>query len=276
MKSATSKYRFARTHNLDAKDFLEQVTAILKDSSHSHNLFFIDPYDYTRYSQENLNVLLKLNRSDYLIFMPTNHIYRFHNTKDNPARKFIFDFGINQDILKDIKNINYFANQLTIILKDKADTKYGYNYKIENKDSNNSVFHLFFITKKFRRAENFLEGIDKIKEMLKTSQVVFFNFSRWDVKSILEKSLSQEKTNQILFDEMIQKGYLAKKFNLVLKHLEKSEQLVVRADFKRRQGAFYLDKKDKTIYIKYQNERYRMDRIHLEPSHRMHQSIRWL
>ena len=254
LKKVTNKYEFVDVKNLSANEFLGEVSTKLKDNNKkSHNLFFIDPYGYTQYSQRNLNDLLNLNNSDYLIFMPTNHIYRFHKKEDNPARKFVLDLGITDNILKGTKNINSFVKQLTNILKEKANTEYGYSHKIVNKDATNSVFHLFFITKHLRGAEKFLEGIDKIKGKF-IKQLDFFPLSESEIKVILKEFLAQEKTNHDLYDEIIKRGYLAKQVTPVLKELESAGTLEINADFHRKKGAFYLKEKIKTIRIGYKNE----------------------
>ena len=125
--------QFVDVRKMKAEKFLNDVTAVLGNSSTGkiHSLFFIDPYGYTQYSQENLRSLLKLKDADYLIFIPTNSIYRFKRAKGNPARQFVLDLGIEESALENINNIDSFVIKLTEILKKMADTEFGYNYELK-------------------------------------------------------------------------------------------------------------------------------------------------
>lgn len=252
LKRSTSKHRgFVRVYNWEAERFLSKVHSELKKISRNrnlHNLFFIDPYGYTQYSQENLIDLLNLNNSDYLIFIPTISIYRFKNTEDNPARKFVLDLGIQESVLNDIKNVESFAEKLKKELKEKAQVEFAYQYRLKNKEVPYSIFHLFFITKHIKGAQKFLEAKNKIIE--KQGQLIFLSLEESEIESKLQKILSKEIDNHELFKEIIKMGYLPKEVTLILKKWEDEGELRIRAEFKRKKGSYYLTNNEKTVFIK--------------------------
>lgn len=257
LKKSTGKYQdFVSVYNFEAEEFLSQVHSELKKISRNrnlYNLFFIDPYGYTQYSQENLSNLLNLKNSDYLIFVPTIFIYRFKNAENNPARKFVLDWGIQESILEDTKNIETFAEKLKKKLKEKAQAEFTYQYRLKNKQVPYNIFHLFFVTKHIKGAEKFLEAKNKVKEKIEKleNQLSFLDLAESEIENQLQKILSKGITNRELFQEVIKIGCLPKEINPILRRLEDKKQLKIEAhgEFKRRKGAYYLKEKEKSEKI---------------------------
>ncbi len=244
---------FVGVFNMDAKDFLDEIIKFLSSSRKIHSLIFIDPYGYTQYTKENLVRLLNLSRIDYLIFMPTSHIYRFHGKEDNPARQFALDLGVKPSTLSKSAsskpNYDIFSAELLAGLKKIAESDYGYSYKLENKEASNTYHHLFFITKERRGAEQFLKAKDKLKVKLQ-QQLTFFDFNEIEIKKDLSDMLQKPITNTKLSDEMIKKGYLPKEINPLLKKMEKDGKLkifLISPHSKRRKGSFYLNDKEENL-----------------------------
>ena len=236
---------FVGVFNMDAEDFLDEIIKFLSSSRKIHSLIFIDPYGYTQYSKENLVRLLALSRIDYLIFMPTSHIYRFLGGEDNPARQFASDLGVKLN--KD--NYDTFSVELLARLKEIAKSDYGYSYKLENKEASSAHHHLFFITKNRRGAEQFLKAKNKLKAKL-TQQLTIFDFDEIEMKKDLSDMLQKPITNTKLSDEMIKKGYLPKEINPLLKKMEKDGKLkifLISPHSKRRKGSFYLNDKEENL-----------------------------
>ena len=253
LKQVVSAYGdFVRVQNGAAENFLSQVNKTLNAApKRFHNLFFIDPYGYTQYSQENLRQLLRQRNSEYLIFIPTNHIYRFKGAEDNPASKFVSDIGVERSASG---TIDSFANELTEKLKEKANAEFAYNYKLEDKSVPNSVFHLFFITRHIQGAVKFLQAKNKVKDELKKQphiQMALFDAEASEMELALRKILLPGITNRKLFQEIIKHGYLAPEISPILKRLEKEGSLEIQANFKRRKGAFYLGDDYDRITIRY-------------------------
>lgn len=242
---------FVKVYNHDAKDFLSKVNGFLSlHEGNIHNLLFVDPYGYTQYTRENLTNLLKLSGVDYLIWMPTNSIYRFRRDEGGPARQFVLDLGVDKASLEDIKRVDSLAGKLVTRLKEIAGTAFGYAYKLVNKGAPNSIFHLFFITRNITGAKKFLEAKNEIKRQLQTSQLELFDVDgaqrEEDVRALLHRPLR----NMELYEEVIKKGHLPKEISPILKRMERDGEIQVQAGFDRRKGSFYLGNRNKTIRIK--------------------------
>ncbi len=236
---------FVKIFNMDANNFLDEIIKFLPKHGEIHSLIFIDPYGYTQYTRENLARLLDLSRIDYLIFMPTSHIYRFHGKEDNPAHRFALDLDVNPSTLSK-PDYDIFSAELLAGLKQKAQSDYGYGYKLENKNGS-STHHLFFITKNQLGAKKFLEAKNTLKAKL-LKQLTFFDFSKDEIKRDLLDLLQEPISNTKLLDEMLRKGHLPTEVNPLLNQMEKDERLhisLIPPHPKRRKGSFYLnDKKE--------------------------------
>ena len=257
LNESLSEYEFANITNIPADDFVchlfENECLSAGKIRNSRSLVFIDPYGYTQLSQKNLNKLLQKKEVEILLFMPTNSIYRFKSKEGKPARNFILEFGIQEHLINDIKDIDSFAAELTKKLKERASTPYAYNYEIVNRNATNSKFHLFFVTRNIVGARKFLEAKNKISKALE-SQLSFFNIDRTKREDNLRAILSQRKSNTELYAEIIQHGYLPSEINPILKEMESSKALQIQAHSERKKGCFYLAKSPiKTIYMQVRN-----------------------
>ena len=232
---------FARVCKEKAENFLKKVIDFIEETKQNKflNFFFIDPHGYTEYSTETLKKLLNLKKSEYLIFIPTNHIYRFAKalSEGNPAAKFVRDLGIEN---KDFDNANNFVKELENKFKELAQSDFVYSYKIENKEAPNSFHHLFFITKHIRGAEKFLQTKNKIKEALPHL------FENLDKENAIKEYIQDWRSNHEIYEWGIKNALLPKEINPILRALEKENILVVQCDNpKRRKGFFYLNEKPK-------------------------------
>ena len=239
---------FVGIFNGDAEIFLDEISKFLSKSRKTHSLIFIDPYGYTQYTKENLDSLFNLDRIDYLIFMPTSHIYRFRSIEGKAARRFALDLGVSENTLSET-GYDTFPDELLACLKKIAKSGFGYSYKLENRDAS-STHHLFFITKNITGAIKFLEAKNKIKSKLKNNlQLTLFDFDSNKIEGDLFELLREPITNTKLLEEIVKKGYLSKDITPELKKMENEEKLEVSpipSDLKRRKGSFYLtDKIDK-------------------------------
>ncbi len=240
---------FTEVFNEPADSFIDKVTSVLKNQQYIHNLFFIDPYGYTQYSQENLNNLFSLKKSEYFIFIPITHIYRFKDAAKNPARKFLLDLGMKEENLNDQSNLHDLYNDLTSTLGCKAATQYVYYYELKNTSAPNSIHLLLFITKNIIGAEKFLENVERIK-VESEKQGLLFDLKE-ELKEFLSRLLQNSVTNHKIHEEGIKAGFLPKKINPLLKEWEKADKLEIsEMPEKRKKGAFYLRDRKKTITIR--------------------------
>lgn len=244
---------FTEVYKEKANDFLHKVSQALNKADGIHSLFFIDPHGYKQCLPGRLKKLFDLPHSECLIFIPTNHLYRFIKSpkENNPASRLVFDFGVGEDSLKDIKRPDDFVAILENALKKFASTKFVYSYKLQKKGESGGFYHLFFITKHIRGAQKFLEAKNKVKESL-TKQLSLFSDKESKLEELLKNFLKNWKTNVEVFEFSIQQGFLPKEVYPVLKSLENAEYLEIDSkDQKRRKGSFYLKAKpEKRIHFK--------------------------
>ncbi|MBC6413541.1 MAG: three-Cys-motif partner protein TcmP [Chromatiales bacterium] len=254
-KSMDKYLDFVKTFNADAKKFLDGMSHFLAGKRNLHSLVFIDPYGYTQYSKDNLVRLFSLRNIDYLIFMPTYHIYRFKDDKDNkddkdkPARRFLLNLGMSESELSKSKK-HTFADKLIKILKEMAQTEYGYSYELENRNVANTHYHLFFITKHRTGAEKFLKAKNDIKNKLE-QQLTFSDFNNAQINQYLSELLKKQGpiSNTELSEEIVKKGFLPPDVRPVLQEMEIEGKLEIIPKQKRTPGAFYLTEyKDRNKY----------------------------
>ena len=232
-----------------------------KPNEKFHNLFFIDPHGYKSYSSKNLQRVLNLKDTDCLIFIPTNHIYRFSKKEDSPAQNFAIKLGISKESLLKITTSNQFSEQIKEILKQKSNTNFVYSYKLTNQKASNSSYHLFFITKNIVGARKYLESSEKIKEQTAEKQGLFFKLEDYEkdansfsIYKVIKKFLKTPKTNKELYKKGIEEGILPKKLRKILKDFEKQGYLNIHelTCKKRGIGAFYLNMKEDIIKVYYE------------------------
>ncbi len=245
--SNLENYHFTKVFNKNGEDFLKEINHTFKNKNYKiHNFFFIDPHGYTQYSTSTLKELLNLKSSEYLIFIPTNHIYRFLKAlnENNPAAQFVHNLEMKK---KDFKDANSFVKELEKILKKITNSHFVYSYKIENKEAKSNFYHLLFITKHIIGAEKFLEAINKVKRELLTQLSLFDDL---DKENEVKTYLKDWRNNKEIYEWGIRIGLLPKEINPILKDLENKDKLEIGADKKRRKGSFYLKSNEIKINVK--------------------------
>lgn len=250
LKKSLEQYDFAEITNKTADDFVGEAFAhgclSQRQAKVSRTLLYIDPYGYTQLSQTNLAKILIEKQIEVLMFIPTFSIYRFKNKQRagrlNSARQFLADLGMSEPTINDIKIFDDLVAKLVQALREKARTRFVYSYELPHKKSNR--YHLFFVTKNVAGARKFLEAKNEIRK----GQLTLFDGTGREVE-VVREVLSREITNKKLYVEMIERGYLPRAVNPVLRSLEKKDILKVRPHPERQKGGYYLDNNPKTPTI---------------------------
>ncbi|MGA7577427.1 MAG: three-Cys-motif partner protein TcmP [Desulfobaccales bacterium] len=247
---------FVRITNQDANQYIQSLEAIRG----SHNLFFIDPHGYTQVSIDNLKRLFSMEKSDFLIFVPIYHIYRFRPkevdvSQTKPVADFLKALGINDDDITSADDVEKFANLIVESLRNISGTQWVYKQIIENR-SYNSQYCLFFITKNILGAEKFLEAQHKLEKEIKANEAqASFDF----VSDLYRKSIlhyieyGKPYDNVGLYEIGIKSGLLPRDIKKELTKLENDGEIeIIELPTKKR--------KRKGFYINYDHYRVR-DRI---------------
>ena len=235
---------FVRITNQDADQYIQSWEAI----SGSHNLFFIDPHGYTQVSIENLKRLFTMERSDFLIFVPIYHLFRFKEVdaaQTKPVADFLKALGIDDDDLTTADDVKKFADLIVEALRKISVTQWAYRQIIENRVYNSS-YCLFFITHHIRGAEKFLEAQHELEKEIKASerQRSFDFVADLNRRSILDFiEYGKPYDNVSLYELGIKSGFLPKDINQELTKLEHDGEVeVVELPNKKRQRkGFYIN-----------------------------------
>ena len=140
------------------------------------------------------------------------------------------------DLAKASSKIVDFAEKIKLAIAKKANTQYAY-YKMLKSAKNNSQYALFFSTKHILGAEKFLEALDKIEE-----KDLFENTISDKDNAFIKMISSKKKLNNCdLHKYGLLSSLLPKRVNIILKELEKNENIIVFPKIKnRRKGNFYI------------------------------------
>ena len=245
-------------NNENATTFIKKISKCINvQSTGTRNLIFIDPYGYKLITKSLIENLLKNKRTEVIIFLPIEQMYRFQSrTQDaeipsgfRPLKNFIDEFGI------DIANIHNSKNFILAIKKSLSfDDKYfSASYHIRNQQGGH--YGLFFITSSIKGLEKIIEvkwqqdeqqgeGFDGQKQVdifLETQKIDEF-------EKILIGYLNQNRDNREIYQFTLQNGFLPKHTKRVLKKLQDSSKLEIFPDDIRR-GSFYI------TYENYKNDR---------------------
>lgn len=258
---------------LDAQEMLEKVLMLVNDQSFDErNLIFLDPYGYRQIKKETIEKLIKTNKVEIILFLPTSQMYRFKDVvqvEDRKAyealRNFIFDFfdpnhpiRLNENGENTI-NIFDFIEYLREAFSLNG-TCYSSSFYLQRDASN--YYALFFLTKNLLGLERIIDAkwlIDTTKGkgfLLDNRQHSLFR----EVldKSDLESSLAILR--EIIIGELVYKKnidncdlyYIALMSNFrptharqVLERMQDEEMIVVcKIDGKKRKkGDFYIGNK---------------------------------
>ena len=112
-----------------------------------------------------------MERSDFLIFIPISHLFRFKkvDAETKPVKEFLTALGIKYEDIVKVDDIEQFADLITGALQEISDTEWVYKYIINNRIYNIS-YCLFFITHNIRGAEKFLEAQQKLEKEIKDTR----------------------------------------------------------------------------------------------------------
>jgi three-Cys-motif partner protein len=251
LQGALKPFTFVALSNLDANGYIQQWRL----PNGSHNLFFVDPHGYTQISIDNLKRLFSTERSDFLIFIPIYHIYRFLRTGEDSEQltsiaNFLRDLNIGEKEAKNAVDLEAFAELVIDALRSISDTEWIYKEMIKNKQFN-SQHCLIYITRNILGAQKFLEAQYQLKEQTKASQAQteFAFLEDLDARSILPFiECGKPYDNVQLYEIGIKAGLLPKQLNKELKRLEENGKLVVTpCEGQNRKGkAYYIDYKYRT------------------------------
>ena len=246
--------KFTSLFNQDANNYIYELNL----PEGSHNLFFLDPHGYTQVSTDNLKNLFTMNNSDFLIFIPIFHIYRFLKPSESaeqddedesygffddlgletsqksivdreayyePIAKFLSGLGIDKSNAEATQSVEEFSETITEALKTISGSDFVYSHMIKKKGKN-SKYCLFFISQHILGAEKFLDArchlITKIDKLDHQHRFDFVSdtSNRASILNFVRRGLLYD--NVTLYEIGIKSGFRPPELNKEIRNIEKN------------------------------------------------------
>jgi three-Cys-motif partner protein len=248
-----NNYHFPETgkiffYNKEYLDILLKVTEFINSLNHEKAFVFIDPYGYKDIRASQIKDLLSSRKTEVLLFLPTQFMYRF-DEKGTP--QVLIDIIKELIDIKDWKSntsVFCFIEQFTNALRKYLGDGYFVDTFTIEKDSK-TVYCLFFFSTHIRGFEKMLQTKWELDDedgrgfsYEKTGDL--FSKSKYkDFEDRLVNFLSEERNNLDIYSFTLKNGFLTKHVNQILKNLEENNRIEI-VNFqieKRKKGAFYIN-----------------------------------
>lgn len=209
---------------------------------------FIDPYGYKEIKPQLIRELMKGGKTEVLLFLPTQQMFRFSNKGTPEALSDFLEplhdghgFPICQSIFE---YVSYIVRGFRHFMPD----CYVDSFTIR-KDPK-TAFCLFFFTSNLKGAEKMLEAKWKLDEQQGAGwsyedsyalAPLFKNADTHPLEKLIESRLrSGAQTNATIYEATLRAGYLPKHALTILAKMQKDHRIRVSPDGTRA-GAFYLN-----------------------------------
>lgn len=233
----------------DYKDFLNNLPDNLLKLKEEKAFIFLDPYEYKHIKMSHLKSLMANKKSEVLLWLPTQFMYRFEKNGTPTALKDFIEelvpfekWNPSQDVWKFVEK-----------LKENFQIEMGKDFYVDNftiKKDNNTVFCLFFFTSHIKGFEKMLESKWKIDTIYGKgwhytgNQVTLFSEAE---KNPLEEKLKiflsdKIRNNSEIYEFTLRQGYLPKHTTEVFTDWQKNSILDVQSNNGKqiRRRAFYI------------------------------------
>jgi len=219
--------------SIDYKDLLSSLTTTLSKLDKEKAFIFIDPYEYKHIKISHIKIshikdLMKNRKSEVLLWLPTQFMYRFEKNGTPTALKDFIEEIIPFEQWNQSKNVWSFVQELRNGFQDSMGKKFFVDNFTIQKD-NNTVFCLFFFTSHIKGFEKMLESKWKIDTE---------EGKGWDYSGNLPSLFHEQKTN-----------VLAEKLENYLESVGRTNGEIY--EFTLRQG--FLPKHTVEVFIDWQN-----------------------
>lgn len=209
---------------------------------------FIDPYGYKEIKPQLIKDLIKGGKSEVLLFLPTQQMFRFSN-KGTPEALSEFLEGIQEGhpfpmAASIIDYLTYIVQGFRRLMPD----SFVDSFTIR-KDAN-TAFCLFFFTSNLKGAEKMLEAKWSLDEEQGagwsyqsgySADTLFHEPVIHPLEKLLQSRLrSGPQTNAAIYETTIRAGFLPKHAHQILSDMQKEHEIRVLPDGTKG-GAFYLN-----------------------------------
>ena len=236
--------------NKDYKEIVEPLAQHTEKLINEKAFIFIDPYGYKEIRASEIKKLLFSKKSEVLLFLPTQFMYRFDEKGTPQALIEILEELVDLKEWKPNGSVYEFIQQFKEALRKFLDKDFFVDTFTIQKDTT-TVFCLFFVSSHIRGFEKMLETKWQIDEdegkgwsYEKTGNL----FSSFKTNSLEEKLIEFIKSkskcsNGDVYEFILHLGFLPTHANEVLSTLQNDGKLKISSDKtnEMRKGAFYIN-----------------------------------
>lgn len=250
---------FGKLHfrNKDYKEIVGKLAEYFKNLKKEKAFVFIDPYGYKEIRASEIKLLLESKKSEVLLFLPTQFMFRFDEKGTPQALIDILSELVDVKEWKPTNSVYQFIEQFKASLRAYLGKDYFVDTFTIEKDKA-TVYCLFFFSSHIRGFEKMLETkweIDQDHGKGWSYEKTRDMFSFVKMNSLEENLLSiisdnEKQYNGKLYEYALRLGFLPKHVTEVLNSLQKDNKIKILSDSltKIRKGAFYIS------YENYKNE----------------------
>ncbi|HLK28886.1 MAG TPA: three-Cys-motif partner protein TcmP, partial [Puia sp.] len=235
----------------DYKQIIDGLAQYINSFKNEKAFVFIDPYGYKEIRASEIKKLLESKKSEVLLFLPTQFMYRFDEKGTPQALIEILEELVDLKNWKINNSVYDFINQFKEALKEYLGEQFFVDTFTIEKDKS-TVFCLFFFSSHIRGFEKMLETKWQIDEdegkgwsYDKTGNL-FSDFKTNPLEeklvSIIEKA-ENNICNGFVYEFTLRNGFRPTHTVEVLNALQSSDRLEVysKENIKIRKGAFYIN-----------------------------------
>lgn len=208
--------------SIDYKDYLKNLEVIIKKLRNKKAFIFIDPYEYKHIKISHIKKLLTGNKSEVLLWFPTQFMYRFEKNGTPKALKDLIEEIVPYKDWKQSDSVWKFVEEMKTGFQKGVGNDYFVDHFTIQKD-NNTVFCLFFFTSHIKGFEKMLESKWQIDDEFGKGWTYSGNhptlFSEQKTNPLEQKLidfLEEERTNGDIFEFTLRQGFLPKHTNEIL------------------------------------------------------------
>lgn len=244
----------------DYKDVVPGLVSFTERLQREKAFIFIDPYGYKDISITEIKDLLKCKKTEVLLFLPTQFMYRFDESGTPESLIKLLDDLVSYENWKTNDSVFHFIKQFKEGLKNSLGDEFFVDTFTIQKDPQ-TVFCLFFFSSHIRGFEKMLETKWEIDTdegkgwKYERSGNLFASFKTNSLEEKLLIFLAEGcKNNKEIYSFTLHNGFLPKHVNEVLSSLQISSRIMVvdSEGEKARKGAFYVS------YKHYKEDLYRI------------------
>lgn len=234
----------------DYKDLLNELANKVAKLYNEKAFIFIDPYEYKHIKISHIRELLKGKKSEVLLWLPTQFMYRFESNGTPTALKDFIEEIVPFKDWTNSESVWKFVGQL----KEGFQKGVGLEYFVDNftiEKDKNTVFCLFFFTPHIKGFEKMLEAKWEIDSeygkgwtYTDNTPSLFYEQKTNPLEEKIKVYLSNKcPTNAELFEFTLRQGFLPKHTNEILFNWQANGKIDVKLEdgSSARKKSFYLN-----------------------------------